>query len=92
MPLAFPEKPKVPELAKDFLRGCLQIAEKDRFSWDQIYLHPYVAAKFTDYIELSRSLERKVNYLLNSLRERVNKLDLKKLFHGLDTSGDRALN
>lgn len=68
------------------------IEEKDRFSWDQLYRHPYVAANFVNYIEQSKSIERKVNYLLASLREKASAIDIERLFKELDTSGDYALN
>ena len=68
------------------------IEEKDRFSWDQLYRHPYVAANFVNYVEQSKTIERKVNYLLASLREKACSLDIERLFRDLDTSGDLALN
>lgn len=92
MPLQFPLKPEIPDLAKDFLIGCLQVKESDRLSWDQIYRHNYVASHFVDYIESTKTLENKISYLLASLKEKVNPSNISKLFQDLDTSGDCALN
>ena len=92
MPLVFPSKPSIPDLAKDFIMGCLQVREADRLSWDQIYRHPYVASHFMNYVEMSRTLENKVSYLLASLRGKINPSNISKLFQDLDTSGDCALD
>jgi calcium-dependent protein kinase len=37
-------------MTRDFLRGCLQKEEKDRFSWDELYRHPLVVEHFREHV------------------------------------------
>jgi serine/threonine protein kinase len=32
---------------QDFLKKCLQLKERDRFSWDQIFMHPIFKGYFS---------------------------------------------
>ena len=45
MPLVIKRKDISPE-TQDFLRKCLQVHEKDRISWDQIFAHPIFGGYF----------------------------------------------
>ena len=90
-PLVFPSKPNISDLAKDFIRACLQIEEKDRFSWEQVYRHPYVADNFKTYVNYNEQMESKANNLIKHLRSKVSTCNIYQLFKDLDRSGDRAL-
>eukprot|EP01017_Pseudomicrothorax_dubius_P013718 TRINITY_DN16139_c0_g1_i1.p1 TRINITY_DN16139_c0_g1~~TRINITY_DN16139_c0_g1_i1.p1 ORF type:complete len:230 (-),score=53.63 TRINITY_DN16139_c0_g1_i1:34-681(-) len=55
-PLVFGYDP-VSENMRDFIRGCLQINEKDRYSWDEVFRHPlltfYQQVKAVSYTHLT---------------------------------------
>lgn len=39
IPLKFPYDVKISDQSKDFIKKCLAFHEKDRFSWEQIFMH-----------------------------------------------------
>ena len=46
IPLSFPVE--LQENTKDFIRKCLALDEKDRFSWDELLLHPIFKGYFSN--------------------------------------------
>ena len=39
---------------RDFLERCLRIYEKDRMSWDEVFVHPVFEGYFQQYAEQSK--------------------------------------
>lgn len=97
MPLKYPFNVQVSEVSKDFIRGCLEKEEKNRFSWEEVLNHKIFTPqgqaailKKKPTVELDkRSLE-----VLSELQEIVAKhnVDLDKVFKNFDKSGDQSLD
>ena len=97
MPLKYPFNVQISDLSKDFIRGCLEKEEKNRFSWDEVLKHTIftpggqaAALKKKPTVELDkRSLD-----VLTELQEIVTKhnVDLDKVFKNFDKSGDQTLD
>jgi serine/threonine protein kinase len=77
--IPFNLEPKVTGIAKDFIRGCLQIEEAKRFGWEEIYSHVIFNGKF-DNLPFKRGA--KAEYVMSDLRQKVhtNNIDLERLF------------
>lgn len=59
----------------DFLQRCLQLKEKDRISWDEIYAHQIFRGYFTSKTD-NREFENKLKMILNKLRFYISKNNL----------------
>ena len=44
-PLKFPEQPKIDPVIKDLIENMLGIYENQRYSWEDIFNHPYFIEK-----------------------------------------------
>jgi serine/threonine protein kinase len=86
--------PALSQPCRDFIQGCLRPREEDRFSWDQVYRHPFVAEFFKAYIEEENKLEDRAQFIINKLRVKVieNNLDLEELFKFIDSSKDGTIS
>ena len=96
-PLQFPFNVNVSELSKSFLRGCLQLEEKNRLSWEQILSHEiYQVAGGAPVIKKKATIQFDQNSLsiLKELQDIVKKhnVDLDKVFKNFDKSGDQTLD
>lgn len=72
IPLKFPYDVKISEQSKDFIKKCLAFNEKDRFSWDQIFmLDIYLKDQIVKKPELinvspnNNAIRRKSTFLLS---------------------------
>lgn len=65
---------------KDFIQGCLQINEAQRFDWVKIFLHPIFKGLFTKNIEALKKGEHILGYVMRSFRMNFNlhKIDIAK--------------
>ncbi|CAK56585.1 unnamed protein product (macronuclear) [Paramecium tetraurelia] len=93
-PLKFPQDKNVDPQIIDMLKGCLQLQEKDRLGWDQLYRHPCFCQSFSFYTNQAKQLEDKAMFLVQDLRFKVmkDKIDLEKVFNKYDKSGDKSLD
>lgn len=99
MPIRFPFDVKISDVSKEFIKGCLQHEEKNRFGWEEIFNHPI-------YLEMGGSPINKMvkrptvnlgeNALgaLMELQEIVAKhgIDLKKVFKNFNKNSDDSLD
>ena len=100
MPVKFPYTPKVSEETKEFLRGCLQVDEAKRFTWDQVFSHPVYAnsGKGPDVVKVDVGKPKVVNdevkRFITELQEVITKfcVDVDKILSNFDSSGDGTLN
>jgi calcium-dependent protein kinase len=98
-PLQFPYNVNISEVSKNFLRGCLQVEEKNRLSWEQIFAHEIykgVGAPAPQIIKKKPTLEFD-HQSLNILRElqdivKKHNVDLDKVFKNFDKTGDQTLD
>ncbi|CAD8120799.1 unnamed protein product [Paramecium sonneborni] len=93
-PLKFPQDKNVDPMIQDMIKGCLQLEESDRLGWDQLYRHSCFGQSFSFYTNQAKQLEDKAMYLVQDLRFKVmkDKIDLEKVFHKYDKSGDKSLD
>lgn len=86
--------PTLSEDCQHFIASCLRSRESERYSWDQIYRHPFVAEFFRAYIEEENKLEDRAIFIINKLRVKVNEnnLDLEELFKFIDSSKDGKIS
>jgi serine/threonine-protein kinase ULK/ATG1 len=59
----------VTEQAKDFIKGCLQVDEKKRISWEDVYVHP-LFSKRLEGMALQKSPN--ADYAITDLRRKVH--------------------
>ena len=97
MPLKYPFNVQISDISKDFIRGCLEKEEKNRFSWEEVLSHkifsPQVhAAPLVD--KPTVVLDKRSLDVLQELQEIVSKhgVDLDKVFKNFDKSGDNSLD
>ena len=96
-PLQFPFNVNVSELSKNFLRGCLQVEEKNRLSWEQVLSHEiYQAAGGSPVIKKKATIQfdQQSLTILKELQDIVKKhnVDLDKVFKNFDKSKDQTLD
>jgi serine/threonine protein kinase len=74
---------------KDFLTKCLKLQEKDRLSWDEVFLHPIFQGYFQKYAEQNQQFEDKLKMVMTELRFQINSknLDLNRLLESLGFKG-----
>lgn len=79
--LSFKGEPKISEESQDFIHGCLQIDEKKRLSWSELYRHPLFKKRFEGVLEDEEKTGARANYVLTQLRLKVHvqNIDLEKL-------------
>ena len=65
---------------KHFILGCLQRSEKDRFSWDDVFMHPIFKHKFDKHFQNQGSTQ--LNFILANLRVYIHSrnINLNKIF------------
>jgi calcium-dependent protein kinase len=79
--------------SKDFLNRCLAITEKNRMSWDELFMHPIFKGQFAKKGE--QEFENKLKTMMSDLRFQVNSknIDLCKVFAQLGyRNGKEELN
>lgn len=74
---------------KDFLTRCLRVHEKDRMSWDEVFLHPIFQGYFHKYAEQNQQFEDKLKMVMTELRFQINSrnIDLNRLLENLGFKG-----
>lgn len=98
MPLKYPFNIQISEISKDFIRGCLEKDEKNRFSWDQVLSHKIFTPQGQEAAQLKKKptvqLDKRSLDVLTELQEIVQKhnVDLDKVFKNFDKSGDQSLD
>lgn len=82
-PLNIRRKDLSPETV-DFLHRCLQLLERDRISWDEIFVHPIFRGEFLARTD-NREFENKLKMILNKLRFYIsrNNLDLQMVMDSM---------
>lgn len=73
------------------MRQCLQVHERDRISWDEIFIHPIFRGEFLNKTT-DRQFENKLKMILNKLRFYIsrNNLDLQKILDELGFSSQNS--
>ncbi len=98
MPLKYPFNIQISDISKDFIRGCLEKEEKNRFSWEEVLNHKIFTAKGQAAAVLKKKptvqLDKRSLDVLTELQEIVTKhnVDLDKVFKNFDKSGDQTLD
>ena len=102
IPIRFPFSLPLSEKSKDFLKGCLQVEESTRFSFDQLLRHPIYSGSGevggdkdkTEGPSKACNLSAKNVKVVKDLQNIIAKqnLDLEKLFNSFDKTGDKALD
>lgn len=71
----------------------MRIHEKDRMSWDEVFVHPVFEGYFQQYAEQSKQFEDKLKMVMSELRFQINSrnLDLHRLLDGLGFKGNHEL-
>ena len=68
---SIPLKIKRKDLSKntmDFITKCLQIQEKDRISWNQIFVHPIFNGCFQNRADENKQFQNKMKSIMTKLR------------------------
>lgn len=99
MPVKFPYNVQISDISKEFIKGCLQLEEKNRFSWEEVLSHPIYqkgGEPVPNIIKKKNTvvLDQKSIKILTELQEIISKhnVDIEKVFKNFDKSGDRALD
>lgn len=98
MPLKYPFNIQVSDVSKDFIRGCLEKEEKNRFSWEEVLAHKIFTPAGQEPIALKKKatvqLDKRSIDVLTELQEIVAKhgVDLDKVFKNFDKSKDQSLD
>lgn len=100
IPIRFPFNMPISETCKDFIKGCLQVDEGTRFTWDRIFKHPIVGSSGESpsskgaVNQKAMNLNQRSIKLIRELQNVISKqnLDIEKLFLGFDKTGDKALD
>jgi Ca2+-binding EF-hand superfamily protein len=56
------------DVTVDFLKGCLQVEEKDRMSWNEIFVHGIFKGCFLNRADENREFENKMKSIMTKLR------------------------
>ena len=100
IPIRFPFNLPISEKSQDFIKGCLQIEENGRFSWEQIFKHPIFSSGASNSKAIDPTNKKTTNFsqksmkLIRELQAIISKqnLDIEKLFNSFDKTGDKALD
>ena len=52
----------------DFLQKCLSLEEKDRISWDELFVHPIFNGYFLQHSKGNTEFENKLKMVMSDLR------------------------
>lgn len=76
---------------KDFLTRCLKVHEKDRMSWDEVFVHPIFQGYFHQYSEQNQHFEDKLKMVMTELRFQINSknIDINRLLESLGFKGNQ---
>lgn len=68
--------------------------EKDRLSWDEVFVHPIFKDYFRQYAEQNQHFENKLKMVMTELRFQINSknIDLNRLLENLGFAGIQELN
>ena len=79
---------------KSFILGCLKRPEKERFNWDDIFMHPIFKHKFDKHFQNQGSTQ--LNFILANLRVYIHSrnINLNKILakEGETLNQDQFLN
>ncbi|KRX01734.1 Protein kinase-like domain [Pseudocohnilembus persalinus] len=92
--LRFPYSKPIGSETKNFLQGCLQVSESNRFSWEQVLNHP-IAKKETGNIEKHRvDFDEKAKTIINKMQEIIQAqgIDPMKIFQKFDADNSGQLD
>lgn len=99
MPLRFPFDIKISDTSKEFIKGCLQYTEKNRFGWEEIFNHPiYLEVGGSPLNKIIKkptvSLSENALSALGELQEIVSRhgVDLQKVFKNFNKNFDESLD
>ena len=67
MPFVIQRKDLSPETVS-FLKGSLQIHEKDRLSWNEVFVHPIFKNKFLGMADENKEYENQMKSIMTKLR------------------------
>ena len=72
---------KCDQSIQNFIQSCLKIKEKERISWEEVYVHPVFDGYFKKVVQENEIMEHKMKKIMNDLRFIVNSqnLDIKNL-------------
>lgn len=72
----------------------LKIHEKERLSWDEVFLHPIFQGYFHKYAEQNQNFEDKLKMVMTELRFQINSknIDINRLLESLGFKGYQELN
>jgi Ca2+-binding EF-hand superfamily protein len=102
--LKFPYNCNISQESHDFLKGCLEIEESARFSWEDIFKHKLIcdeenlknmfSKKKSIEVEHRQEMDQKAISIILELQSTIiqHNINIQKLFKGLDKSGDDRLD
>eukprot|EP00828_Plagiopyla_frontata_P015023 TRINITY_DN1954_c0_g1_i5.p1 TRINITY_DN1954_c0_g1~~TRINITY_DN1954_c0_g1_i5.p1 ORF type:complete len:573 (-),score=107.27 TRINITY_DN1954_c0_g1_i5:71-1789(-) len=92
VPVRFQEGVNISKESKDFIKRCLQVEEKERISWDEIFNHPIFKKDLT--YESAVVLDSQMKQVLTDLQTIIlqNNLDVNKIFQNFDKQQKGSLN
>ena len=103
IPLKFPYNIKISTKSEQFLKGCLHVTEKNRFSWENVFDHelfnkngeksPKKKISHDISMKLQKELDGKARIIIQKLQNIMikNKVDITKLFQTLDQTKSQSI-
>ena len=104
MPLKFPYNINLSERSEKFLKGCLQLEEKDRFSWNDVFNSEIFTelsgspkhqqpAKQVSLQHNNSQMDNRARILIQKLQGVIvkNKVNIEKLFTTLDQNKSKSI-
>ena len=98
MPIKFPYNCPVSDETKSFIKGCLNVSEDGRFSWEEVFNHPIIKAvpmKIPKGLSAAQNeLDEKSRVIISNFQEIVHKnnVNIKKVYRNFDKSRDNQLD